>query len=165
MSGIEPAGKVVVIGVGNTYRRDDGVGVWAVRQLRGRLLNADVTVLEQSGEGGALLDAWRGAAVVILVDAVASGAPVGTIHRLDATQQTFPLGFFHYSTHAFSLAEAVELARALGELPPRCVVYGIEGGDFAMGEGLSAAVERSARKVLVRIMDELARRDSHYTGG
>lgn len=140
----------LVIGLGNNFRRDDGAGRIVARTLKAAA-GEDFRVLEESGEGAALIDTWRGADQVILVDAAHSGAVPGTVHRLDAHAQPIPSNFFHYSTHAFSVAEAVELARALGQLPPRLIVYGIEGKDFSSGEGLSpevsAAVEEVVRQV------------------
>src|ERR1043166_9195305 len=116
---------VLVIGIGNAYRNDDGVGLVVARELRSRLKDT-ARVIEESGEGASLMEVWRGADNVILADAVSSGASPGTIHRLDAGRERIPTSFFHYSTHAFSIAEAVELARALGRLPARTIIYGIE---------------------------------------
>ena len=144
---------IVIIGVGNEYRSDDGAGIAVARRLRA-LFPAGVTILEESGEGAALMQAWQGASWVMLVDAVRSGAPPGTIHRLDARAAPLPMGFFHYSTHAFSVAEAVELARSLDQLPAHLVVYGIEGATFAAGVELSPAVEQAVEAVVERIAQE-----------
>ena len=65
----------------------------------------------------ALMDAWEGAETVWLVDAVSSGAQAGAVHRVDASEEELPARLFRASTHHFGLAEAVELARALGRLP------------------------------------------------
>ncbi len=145
---------IVVIGVGNEYRGDDGVGIVVARRLRERFATG-VTVLEESGEGAALIEAWQGAKCVILVDAVNSGAPPGTIHRLDAHASPLPAGFFHYSTHAFSVAEAVELACSLGQLPSHVTVYGIEGQNFDLGIGLSSAVEEAVTAVVEQAAGEV----------
>ncbi len=139
--------RIVVIGVGNEYRSDDGAGIAVARRLRA-LFPTSITILEESGEGVALLQAWQGAAWVTLVDAVGSGAAPGTIHRLDARKALVPSGFFNYSTHAFSVAEAVELARSLDQLPPHLIVYGIEGENFAAGVELSPAVEQAVEAVV-----------------
>ncbi len=143
--------KTLVIGVGNTFRGDDGVGLIVARRVR-KAVPPEVTVLEQSGEGAALMEAWQGADVVILVDAASSGAEPGTIHRFEAQQQAIPSRFFHYSTHAFSVAEAVEMARALGSLPPRLLVYGIEGKSFAAGQELSPEAAQAADIVTAQIL-------------
>ena len=146
--------SIVVIGVGNEYRGDDGAGVAVARRLRAQFPSG-VTILEESGEGASLIQAWQGATWVILVDAVCSGAPPGTIHRLDARGAPVPTGFFHYSTHSFSVAEAVELARSLGQLPPHLIVYGIEGENFGAGVGLSIAVEQAVEAVVERAAKEV----------
>ncbi|MBI2928176.1 MAG: hydrogenase maturation protease [Verrucomicrobia bacterium] len=140
----------LIIGIGNRYRRDDGVGIVVARRLAPERLDG-IRVIERSGEGAALLEAWQGAERVIVVDAVQSGAPPGTIHRLDARAQPMPTRFFHYSTHAFSLAEAIELARALDQLPRRLLVYGVEGADFTAGEGLSPEVAAAVDEVVHRL--------------
>ena len=149
-----PQPSIVIIGIGNEYRSDDGAGIAVARGLRARFPSG-VTILEESGEGAALIQAWQGAAWVMLVDAVRSGASPGTIHRLDARATSVPTGFFHYSTHAFSVAEAVELARSLDQLPPHLIVYGIEGENFAAGVGLSPAVEQAVETVVERLAEEV----------
>ncbi len=146
--------RIVIIGVGNEYRSDDGAGITVARRLRA-LFPAGVTILEESGEGTALMEAWQGAASVTLVDAVRSGAPAGTIHRLDARAAPLPMGFFHYSTHAFSVAEAVELARSLDQLPAHLIVYGIEGANFTAGVELSPVVEQAVEAVVERLSQEV----------
>ena len=146
--------SIVIIGVGNEYRSDDGAGIAVARRLRA-LFPSGVTILEESGEGAALIQAWQGATWVMLVDAVRSGASPGAIHRLDARAASVPTGFFHYSTHAFSVAEAVELARSLDQLPPHLLVYGIEGENFAAGAGLSPAVEQAVETVVERLAEEV----------
>src|SRR5689334_13567179 len=128
--------RIVIIGVGNDYRGDDAVGLVVARRLLTQV-SAPVTVREESGEGAALMQAWAGATLAIICDAMFSGAQPGAIRRIAAHQEAVPAGLYNYSSHAFSLAEAVELARALGELPQQIVIYGIEGRVFAAGIGLS----------------------------
>lgn len=146
-------GQTLVIGVGNEYRGDDGAGAFVARQLESRR-PGDVSIRIESGEGASLMEAWRGYDRVYVVDA-ASGSSAGRIHRFDAGREPIPTEFFHYSTHAFSLAEAVELSRALGDLPADMVVFGIEGRSFASGLGLSDEVQQAAQEVVRRIDEEL----------
>ena len=153
-SGETTTARVVVIGVGNPYRRDDAAGLVVARRLR-QEAPGHVTVMEQEGEPTALLEAWKGAHTVVLIDAVFSGAEAGTIHRLDAQTDAIPQELFRYSTHALTVAEAIELARALGQLPPKLVVYGIEGKDFRAGVGLSPEVEGRVAELAERVLREL----------
>ena len=144
-----------VLGIGNVARRDDGVGVWIARQLAARLDDkADVRVL--GDDGFALLDALAGVDEAILIDAVQSGAAPGTLHRFDAAVAPLPPDQLRCSTHLLGIAEAIELARALGELPARLVVYGIEGADFGIGEGLSAPVAAAAAALVETLVEALA---------
>ncbi len=148
---------MLIIGVGNAYRRDDAVGLMAARRLW-EAARDEVTLWEASGEGTALMDAWEGADAVILIDAVRSGAPAGTIHRVDAHAETVPPTLFRCSTHAFSVAEAIELARALNRLPPRLIVFAVEGEHFDAGAGLSSEVERALDELVRRGLEEIDRR-------
>jgi hydrogenase maturation protease len=146
--------QILVIGLGNDYRGDDAVGRVVTRRLKA--IGADnVRVVEESGEGAALIEAWKGADFVIAIDAAYSGGAPGSIHRFDAESQPIPSRFFHYSTHAFSIAEAVELARALNQLPAKLVVYGIEGKTFDAGAGLSLEVEGAAAELVSWVEEEL----------
>lgn len=146
--------RTLIIGLGNEYRRDDAVGLVVARRLR-EAAPEPVQVVEESGEGAGLIESWQGADTVILIDAVHSGAKPGTVHRIDAHARPIAKKFFRFSTHAFGVAEAVELARALGRLPPRLIVYGVEGKSFEAGVGLSPEVEVAAREVVERVLVEL----------
>ena len=149
----EEAGTVL-IGVGNEFRDDDAIGIFVVREIRRR--NPGLTnVREASGEGSALMEAWSGADTVFIVDAVSSGKAPGAIHRLDASVREIPRGLFHYSSHAFGVAEAVEVARRLGSLPRHVILYGIEGKEFGTGVGLSDPVVRSVPELIAMIEEQL----------
>ena len=144
----------VVIGVGNPHRGDDGAGP-AVAQRLAAVRLAGVDVVRSDGEPASLLDAWRGRERAVVVDATSGAGPPGTIHRFDAGRSPLPVFLRHASTHSFGLAAAVELARVLGGLPPRLVVYGIEGRAFEPGAPLSPEVQRAIEDVLARLLREL----------
>ena len=142
--------KTIVIGIGNPDRGDDGAGIQVARSLVG-MHPPSIEILEKSGEGAELMECWRGVERVILVDAVQAAGKPGAIHRLDPHADLFPSDFFHYSSHAFSVAEAIEISRVLGELPPAMLVYGIEGFDFQPGLSLSPAVAAAVELVAEEI--------------
>lgn len=146
--------KVRVIGLGNEFRGDDAVGLVVARRLREALPDS-IEVIEHVGDGASLMYAFERVECVYLIDAVKSGAEIGTIHRLDARDQTIPTEFFHYSTHAFSLAEAVEVARRLNRLPLSLLIYGIEGTVFDYGAPMSPEVEAAARAVEKELLTRL----------
>jgi hydrogenase maturation protease len=143
-------GDLLVVGLGNAWRGDDGAGPAVARAL-----GDDPRVVVLEGEPIGLIEAWAGAQDVVVVDAVSSGAAPGTVHRLDAGAAPLPATLARGSTHAFGLAETIELARTLDRLPPRLTVYGIEGQDFRAGDQLSAPVRTAVDAVRLELRERL----------
>jgi len=115
-----------------------------------------IEVVEHGGEATALIAHMEGAQRLFLIDACASGAPPGTVHRFDVGSAAMPALAPGFSTHGFGPAVAVELARALGRLPSRSIVYAIEGASFEAGAPLSPAVAAAVREVVRRLCAEIA---------
>ena len=147
------AESVLIIGVGTAYRNDDASGLIVAERLRQRLPEG-ASVITHEGEGVSLMEQLAVSDAAVVIDAMCSGAEAGTIRRFDAIAQTLPAQVFRHSTHAFGIAQAIELGRALGKLPRRLIVYGIEGGNFEAGTQLSPAVEASIETVTRRVLEE-----------
>jgi hydrogenase maturation protease len=146
---------ICVVGVGNALRGDDAVGLEVARLLDGTLPDG-VRLVECEGEPVSLLTSWEDCDTAIVVDATESGQEPGTVRRLAAHDGPLPPELQRASTHLLGVAEAVELARALGRLPGRTIVYGIEGGTFDTGAPLSDAVQAAAAEVAASIRRELS---------
>jgi len=145
----------LVIGIGHLDRGDDAVGRVVADRLRRQEIGG-VEVIETDGDAAKLLDLMDGRDDVIIVDAGLSGAEPGAVHRLDATAGPLPLPMFATSSHAIGLSESIELARALGTLPRRCLVIAIEAQRFDLGAGLSPAVAAVVDIVVRDLLAELA---------
>jgi len=153
-------GATLVVGLGRGDRGDDGVGPAVARAVASRLSpDAPVRVLEQE-DPTALLDLWEGHDHVVVVDAVVTGGPAGSLHRFDlgATGSPLPpeVRADRGGTHAFGLATAVELARALRRLPARVVVVGVEAGQVDTGSTLSAPVAAAVDAATALVWEEVA---------
>jgi hydrogenase maturation protease len=146
--------RTVVIGIGNRLRGDDAAGVAVAERLSERV-PAGVEVVACDEEPSRLMDAWEGADSVVLVDTVSSGAPPGTLHRFDAGEEAVPARTFRSSTHAIGIPDTVELARALGRLPRRVRVYGIEAESFATGSELTPAVAAAVDSLAAAVLRDL----------
>jgi hydrogenase maturation protease len=144
----------LVLGIGNPDRGDDAVGRLVARSLRARV-PADVRIVEQDGEATGLLAEFRPGQRAWLIDAAQSGAPLGTIHRIDCSAADLALPPGSISSHGFGVEEAIALARALGVLPTQCIVYAVETADFAVGAAPSAEVTEVVDEVAARILAEL----------
>ena len=126
----------------------------AARRIRERA-PAGVQIRELEGEPVSLVDAWEGADHVFVLDAVRSGSPPGMVHRIDASTGPIPATLSAASTHTLGVGEAIELARALGRLPTRLVLYGIEAERIAAGAELTPAVAGAVDDAVARVLAEL----------
>lgn len=163
---------MVVIAVGNPYRRDDGAGAVVLERLAPLLRDlpgatgatgargaVGVRLAELDGEPVRVVQTWEGSAIAWVVDAVRSGAAPGTIHDV-APDRVGELGGARGARlaggHALGLGEAVELGRALDRMPATLHVLGIEGADFDDGVGLSPEVDEACTAVAARIAAAIA---------
>ena len=135
-----------IIGCGNRDRQDDAAGVLVAERLREMGIAAEI----QTGGAFELISTWDHAECVILIDAVVTGSPCGTVHCWEGCPPSVP-ELQPFSSHGFGLAEAFRLGQVLNCLPKHLTVYGIEGKQFGFGEtvspGVIAAVEKVAHQI------------------
>ncbi len=159
MTGMEkPPGRIVVIGIGSRFRRDDGVGRAVVSRMeQSRHQLPDGTQLHISdGDPARLVSLWENTALAVVVDAArAVPRKAGRVHRLET-------GFAHpipegitASSHGLGLRDAVALAAALDLLPSRLVVYAVEAADTGFGGGLSRPVAGAVRGVVEAVVRDI----------
>lgn len=147
--------RAVVIGVGNEYRRDDGIGVALVRELERRPRDG-VRLMIADGEPAGLLDAWAGIDLAIVVDAVlCEPATPGRIWR--STMDGIGPSAGRASSHALGIPDAVRLGEALGRLPRELVVFAVEAAELDLGTGLSGPVESALPELMRAVAAELDR--------
>jgi hydrogenase maturation protease len=137
--------------LGSRYRGDDGVGPVVAERLR----LAGAAVLDCADEPTRLVGEWDGLETLVVVDAVVTGAPPGTVQRIDAGDGAIPRDLGLASTHAVGVADALALGRAIGRAPQRVVVLGVEGAAFGMGEVMTPAVADAIDGVVAAALAEL----------
>jgi hydrogenase maturation protease len=148
----------VVIGVGNEFRRDDGAGPAVVGRLRD-LVPPGVDLVVTDGEPTRLMEAWTGAALAIVADAVrAEPAHPGRVHRF-VVDRPGAGSARTASSHGLGLDDAISLAVALDRMPGRLIVHAIEASDLAQGTGLTPAVAAAVDPVARAILDDLGAGD------
>lgn len=144
----------IIIGIGNEFRSDDAAGLIAANRIKSLGLD-NIIVVESDGDGTSLINQWEGKSNVILIDAVLSDSSPGTIHRVELNGDAFPEAVFKFSTHLFSLPQAIKLSASLDKLPDRLIIFGIEAKSFEFGIGLSEEVESSLDNLLQLIQTEI----------
>jgi hydrogenase maturation protease len=150
----------LVVGLGSPDRGDDAVGGHVARAVAA-LPDTEVETLEHQDPTD-LIELWVGREVVVVVDAVCSGAAAGTLHVLQTGAAHPPLPETAWTrtgrggTHAFGLAAAVELARVLRRLPARVTVVGVEAESFEAGAPLSPAVVAAVPGAVAAVQEAVA---------
>ncbi len=142
MTSEEPRSPVaLVVAVGNPDRGDDAAALLVAQVLQARApAGIDVAIVASPTS---LIDTWAGYPAVVVVDAVRSGRPTGTVVVHSVGEERLPARSGFGGSHAFGVADAIELARALGRLPRRLFVVGIEATAFAPGTPVSPDVENA----------------------
>jgi hydrogenase maturation protease len=149
-----PRRRAVVIGVGNEFRRDDAAGPAVISALAGRV-PAGVTLTVNDGEPTRMIEAWAGAPLAIVVDAVrAEPAVPGRLHRLVLDHTGMGPGG-PVSSHGLGLADAIGLGRALDRMPGRLIVHAVEAGDLGQGTGLTPAVAAVIDTLAAAVLGDL----------
>ncbi len=151
---------VVVIGIGNVVRSDDGVGVHATARLRERLGSQSEATLVEGGTAGLLLlphlaDAQR----AIIIDAIDVGAEPGTLVRL-AGDQLARAFCADATVHDFGLRDLLGAARLSGAWPEQLVLHGVQPGATTLGTELTPTVAAALDSLVDSVARELAAWDT-----
>ena len=151
--------SILVAGIGNPYRCDDGTGPEIAKTLA-KMLPEQVEIRSDISDGLSLIYLWQEYDCVYLIDAVCPNGTPGKTYRFDVLSQPLPQNFFTgYSTHSINILETISLARNLDMLPEKLIIYGVEGKDFSIGTDLSGQVRHAVFRVACEIKKEL---DDHY---
>jgi hydrogenase maturation protease len=147
--------KTLVLGLGNTILRDDGVGIYVARALSGRL-SGSVDVREAELAGFDLIEILRGYDRAVIIDALQlDGEEPGTVFRMrpDDMRITARLA----SVHDIDLVTALALGNRLHfKMPTDVVVFGVQAADArTLGEGCTDVVERVIKPLGEEIAGEL----------
>lgn len=147
--------KILVLGIGNLILQDEGVGIQAIQQLEAQFeIPPDIEVLDGGTSGMELLTPISDAEQIIIVDAVTTGKPAGTIVRLD--NEEIPTFFrTKVSPHQVGLADVLAAATLTGSMPRKLVLFGVEPLYIDLGMELSETVVEQMPRLIQLIIDEL----------
>ena len=144
--------EALVIGIGNDFRRDDGVGLAVAAEIAERRLPG-VRVMTATGEPASILEAWTGVRLVVAVDAAfGEGATPGRIRRWTPGHDGQPA---IVSSHVFGLPQTYELGQAVGQTPGKLVVLTVDIDDTGRGVALSPPVAAAVPAAVEAIIAEL----------
>jgi hydrogenase maturation protease len=145
------ASRSAVLCLGNRFRGDDAFGLLVADRLR----ESSVPVFECADEPTRLLDSWSRLDLLVIVDAARTGVAAGTVRRIELGKSRPLDGLGLTSSHAFGIEETLEVARALGRLPRRVVIYAVEAKELSTGGALTPAVAAAVEPVVRSVRSEL----------
>ena len=146
--------EVMVVSLGNRFRRDDGVGPYVLDKVRSHA-GANIAYRENSGDVSGLLHDWCGRCVYLIDAAHAQVQRPGQVLEFDGLADELPGSLPLTSSHGLQLKDALQLGQAVDSLPSRLKVYAICGDDFGHGPGLSPMVQAAAEQVAQQILRKI----------
>jgi hydrogenase maturation protease len=144
---------VVVVGLGNGYRKDDGVGVVAADAIK-EAASPQVRVVTNVSDPARLLDAWQDTGLAVVIDA-AEGNPstLGNVRRWTTSDLTHISEGL--SSHSIDIGATYALAQALGRAPAVMVVFTVDVLDTGNGVGLNGQVADAVPEVVRLVLAEI----------
>ena len=142
--------KQAVIGLGNTLRRDDGIGIIILDSLLNFYKRQDLDYLNFGSASFDLLHRLKAYDKALLIDGVDAGLGVGELLISELKDIEYKLDNFITSTHELSLKSIFELSKKLG-IKTKIYVAGIQVGDTSFGEGLSIALKSKLEDIIKEI--------------
>ncbi len=146
--------RIVVLGLGNLIRSDDGLGVHAVRLLaRDPRVPDGVEIVAGETQGLNLLPLIEDATHVLALDAVNTGAVPGTVMRFDlSTLEPLP---GNPSVHQLGFADLLEALRWLDKAEKHMVLVGMQPGETGWGDSLSPIVTAALPQLIEAAVADL----------
>jgi hydrogenase maturation protease len=146
--------RILIVGIGSPHG-DDAAGWRVVEELNQRRINSEVA-LRKARSPLDVLDALEGVQTMIIVDAAAPAGHPGRVTRIVCPVAPDIQTRTTASTHGIGVAEAMQLAKALGRLPKNFQVLAIEAERTGAGDGMSAAVSESVAELVNELTEQYA---------
>ena len=143
--------KIAIIGLGNTLRRDDGIGIVILESLLKFYKRNDIDYLNFGSASFDLLHQLKAYDTVLLIDGINAGLKAGELKISRLRDIEYKLDNFVTSTHEFDLKDIFELSKKLG-IKTKIYLAGIQVEDTSFGEGLSETLKQRKEDILKEII-------------
>lgn len=150
--------SALIGGIGNVLLGDDGVGPYVLKVLESSYrFGGNVGLVDLGTPALDLTHQIAGLHTVILIDAVNSSDPAGTItvYRKADIMREAPAQ--RLDPHSPALSECLMTAEMLGASPENVLLVGIAGENYVPGRPLSAAISRAVQEAVATVVKELKR--------
>ena len=147
--------EICFIGIGNEFRSDDAAGIAAVKKLEYLYSlkdnNAMAFFYYFQDDAVSIIPLLEQHKDIIIIDAVMSGNPPGTVHELDLNSHILSNSDMKFSGHLMNLFDAIRLAKELYDIHTKITFIGIEAEEFQHGIEMSAEVKNAVNAIAGRL--------------
>lgn len=137
----------LVIGLGNIYRGDDGLGILVINALRSNHPGI-ADYLTEEGDATRLIDLWEGRDVIVIDAVKTSRQQSGRIHQINSIEELSGNTEIQFSTHSIDLSEVIGLSTLIEKPPGSLFFIGVEGSVWEMGAIISDKVKSQIPEVV-----------------
>ncbi|MBN2603747.1 MAG: hydrogenase maturation protease [Candidatus Thermoplasmatota archaeon] len=157
--------RVAVIGLGNPFRKDDGIGIKILDyiKLKKNILSGGIEIIDGGTGGMNLLHLITKFDLVFIIDAVNFNKKIGEIEIFDAKNLKSVKPFITQSTHCADFLNIIELSKKLGQVPDKIFIIGIHPGDTSFGNTISSELEKNIPVYLEKIFKKINKEISNLT--
>jgi len=148
--------NIKIIGFGNIYMSDDGIGIHAIEKLKKLKYFKNFELIDGGTSGIDLIFHLQNSKKVILIDAVDAGQDIGEIILInpDDVKEFITGKGKSYSLHGFDLSEVLKLTKKLG-LNQKLTIVGIRPENISFGQNLSPVVKEKIPEIIALIKKEI----------
>ncbi len=154
-----PLPRILICGIGNRLKKDDGIGPYLIEELEKRVLPPNVSFMDFGISGFKTALEIGKYDKVIFVDAIQRGEQPGQIYRITLSKedlwQSSSLSSFTISLHESDLERILATAALIDNYPKEVVILGCEPKDLSFGLSLSQEVKKQVSKIIDLILDEI----------
>jgi len=154
-----PLSRILICGIGNRLKKDDGIGPYLIEELEKRVLPPNVSLMDFGTSGFKTALEIGKYDKVIFVDAIQRGEQPGQIYRITLSKedlwQSSSLSSFTISLHESDLERILATAALIDNYPKEVVILGCEPKDLSFGLSLSQEVKKQVSKIIDLILDEI----------
>jgi hydrogenase maturation protease len=145
---------ILVLGIGNILLRDEGIGVHVINELQNMPLPENIEVVDGGTAGADLLDILAERQKIIIIDAIKSDSPPGTVLRftLNDIENADKASM---SMHDIGIPETLQMAKMIGVMPEEIVFFGITPENLSCGLEVSETLKRLIPAIIKLILEEI----------
>ena len=144
---------LIVLGIGNTLRGDDGIGPHIIDELKKENLPDSIQLFDIGSDAFSIIDHFESKQPVLVIDCAQMGKEPGEIVKFDVKDENLPILDKAISIHGFGFADVYKMAHSLYD-NIQCIIIGVQPKSLEFNTGLSEEVKKKIPSIIKMVMEE-----------